>query len=247
VNHLSLFSGYEGFGLGLKLAGLPIRTVGYVEIDEYCQNILRARIKDGFLDWAPIIRDIRSADFRPMAGLVDIITAGVPCPWVSLAGKNRGTNPESEQNLWPDTLRVVRAVMPSYIVLENPTNITRYYFDRIRPELRTMGFDCTEKGLAAAEIGAPHYRDRFWVLATNSDKYRLAPAEVQERCHSQDSSQWWPRGLCALPFETSGLSRVPVLPNIRVVDGGSDRVGQLKAIGNGIVPAVVAEFLRRIA
>ena len=62
LTHLSMFSGYEGFGLGLRLAGLPIRTIGYVEIDDYCQQILRARIRDGLLDWAPIVRDIRRAD-----------------------------------------------------------------------------------------------------------------------------------------------------------------------------------------
>ncbi len=78
LHHLSLFSGYEGFGQAQGQAGLPIRTIGYVEIDDYCQRILQARMRDRLLDWAPIVRDIRCADFRPMAGLVDIITAGFP-------------------------------------------------------------------------------------------------------------------------------------------------------------------------
>ena len=73
---MSLFSGYEGFGLGLRLAGLPIRTIGSVEIDDYCQRLIQVRSRDGLLDWAPIIRDVRRADFGRLAGLVDLVTAG---------------------------------------------------------------------------------------------------------------------------------------------------------------------------
>ena len=87
LTHLSLFSGYDGFGLGLRPAGLPIQTIGYVEIDEYCQKLLQARIRDGFLDWAPIIRDARRADFGRLAGLVDLITAGFPCQRRRAAGR----------------------------------------------------------------------------------------------------------------------------------------------------------------
>ncbi len=101
LHHLSLFSGYEGFGLGLHPACLNVRSIGYVEIDDYCQLILQARIRDGLLDWAPIVRDIRCADFRPMAGLVDIITAGFPCQPHSVAGARLGA--DDERNLWNGT------------------------------------------------------------------------------------------------------------------------------------------------
>jgi len=60
MNVLSLFTGYEGFGLGLKLAGLDTRHVGYVEIDPYCQQVIQQRIEDGHLDWAPIITGAQS-------------------------------------------------------------------------------------------------------------------------------------------------------------------------------------------
>ena len=129
LNHLSLFSGYEGFGLGLRLAGLPIRTVGYLEIDDYCQRVLQVRMADGVLDHAPIIRDITACDFRPMAGLVDIITAGFPCQPHSVAGARLGA--DDERNLWPDTLRVIGEIRPAFAILENvpglmsPTNSNR--------------------------------------------------------------------------------------------------------------------------
>ena len=70
--HVSLFSGYEGFGLGLQLKGIPYRTVLYCEIESYPQEIIRQRIRDGFLDDAPIWPDVRSLDGRPFAGKVSL-------------------------------------------------------------------------------------------------------------------------------------------------------------------------------
>ena len=108
LNELSLFTGYGGFSLGLRLAGVPTRTVGYVEIDKYCQQLIQARIKDGFLDDAPIWPDICAFDGEQCRGVVDIITAGFPCQPHSVAGQRRGE--ADERNLWPDTLRVIRDV-----------------------------------------------------------------------------------------------------------------------------------------
>ena len=99
---LSLFSGYGGFSLGLRLAGIPARTVCYVEWDRYCQRVLQARIADGHLDDAPIWDDIKSFDGRPWCGAVDILSAGFPCQPHSNAGLRRGA--DDDRNLWPDTL-----------------------------------------------------------------------------------------------------------------------------------------------
>ena len=114
---LSLFSGYGGFSLGLQLASVRSRTVCYVEIDDYCQRIIQARIRDGHLDDAPIWDDVKTFDGRPWAGLVDIVTAGFPCQPHSVAGQRKGA--ADDRNLWPDTLRVVSEVRPRYVLLEN--------------------------------------------------------------------------------------------------------------------------------
>ena len=190
MNHLSLFSGYEGFGLGLKLAGIPIRTVGYVEIDEYCQRLLQARIRDGYLDWAPIIRDIRSADFRPMAGLVDIVTAGFPCQPHSFAGKRKGA--ADERNLWPDTLRVIREVGPEYALLENVYGLTHQsrgkaaYAWQVVGDLASIGYDCIWHHVPAAAVGAPHLRWRWWCLAY-ATSLRLEEQKLQQGLHAGES------------------------------------------------------------
>ena len=99
LNELSLFSGYGGLSLGLRLAGIQTRTVAYVEWDKYLQEVIKARIRDGALDDAPIWADISTFNGRQFRGVVDIITGGFPCQPHSVAGLQRGAN--DERNLWP--------------------------------------------------------------------------------------------------------------------------------------------------
>ena len=257
LHELSLFSGYAGATLGLRLAGLEVRTVGYCEIEPYCQELLRARIQDGLLDWAPIITDITSADFRPMAGLVDIITAGFPCQAHSKAGRRdlaRGL--PDDRDRWPDTLRVLREVGPRYILLENVRGLAdgdNPYAAEIIGQLSQEGYDSVFNVCSASQTGAPHLRERWFCLAySHSDSERPVhkkagqhPAEGPHQSlsdagtvgstvsNTQDgwflgSGPWWGHE-----------------PNIcRVVDGDPFRVERIKALGNGIVPAVVKCFLQ---
>jgi len=90
LTELSLYTGYGGFSLGLRLAGLPVKAVCYVEIDRYRQKLIQARIKDGYLDDAPIWDDAKTFNGREWRGVVDIITGGFPCQPHSVAGQRRG-------------------------------------------------------------------------------------------------------------------------------------------------------------
>ena len=118
-NVLDCFTGYGGFGLGLRLAfpDADFRTVAYIEWDKYCQQVIRQRQRDGLLDDAPIWDDIKSFDGRPWRGAVDILTAGFPCQPYSNAGLQNREN--DSRNLWADTLRIIREVAPRLVVLEN--------------------------------------------------------------------------------------------------------------------------------
>ena len=185
LTHLSLFSGYEGFGLGLRLAGAPIQTIGYVEIDEYCQKLLQARIRDGFLDWAPIVRDVRCAYFGRLAGVVDLITAGFPCQPHSVAGRRAGG--DDPRDLWPDTLRVIRTVRPQYVLLENAgVNLRRgptpAYAYTVLADLAESGYSSRWDVVSAGGAGAPHTRER-WFCFSYSDGVgragRWGPAEPE--------------------------------------------------------------------
>jgi len=177
MNELSLFTGYGGFSLGLRLAGVDTKTVCYVEIDKYCQAVLEARIADGILDEAPIWGDIKTFDGNPWRGQIDIITGGFPCPPFSIAGLRKGV--EDERNLWPETLRVVREVRPRILFLENVANIVSgdvgrgfpSYASVIVGQLAQEGYRVRWEVLGADDIGAPHRRKRWWCIGVADSGY----------------------------------------------------------------------------
>jgi len=275
MNELSLFSGYGGFSLGLRLTGMDIRTVAYVEIEPYCQEILKARIRDGFLDDAPIWPDISTFNGAQCRGVVDIITAGFPCQPHSTAGKRKGK--DDARNLWPDTLRVIREVGPSYVLLENvPGILSNGYGGTVVGELSDIGYDCRWGIVSAAAVGAPHLRKRWWCLAhiqraqfpfqqggfgqqgsegvesrgegkVDADRNGKdgAVAYPQEQPQREPDNQACPITREDARESAGGGGWWAVEPGLgRVAHGVTHRVDRLKAIGNGIVPAVVAEFLR---
>jgi len=151
LTELSLFSGYGGFSLGLRLAGIQVRTVMYVEWERYPQEILKARIKDGFLDDAPIWGDISTLDGEQLRGLVDIITGGFPCQPHSVAGLKQGA--DDERNLWPETLRVVSEVGPRYVILENVPGLLSASADGGCGELLLKDVDNLRMGLRDSRYG----------------------------------------------------------------------------------------------
>lgn len=171
ITELSLFSGYGGFSLALQLllGRKGVRTIGYCEIEPYCQEILKARIRDGYLDDAPIWPDIRTADFSGLRGMVDIVTAGFPCQPHSIAGKRKGK--DDARNLWPQTAAVIDAVRPCYVFLENVPGLLQSSDERepyvvtILGDLAKLGYDAKWGVLGARDVGAPHRRDRWWCLA----------------------------------------------------------------------------------
>ena len=166
---MSLFSGYGGFSLGLRLAGLNTRTICYVEWDKYCQQVIQARIGDGHLDDAPIWDDIKSFDGRPWCGVVDILSAGFPCQPHSNAGLRKGA--DDDRNLWSDTLRIIGEVGPRLVILENVSGILvgsdgrPPYGGTVVGELAEIGYDAEWRVVSAADAGAPHLRNRWWLVA----------------------------------------------------------------------------------
>ena len=165
MNELSLFTGSGGGVLGTTLLGW--KHVGYVEYDNYCQKIIKQRIADGLLDPAPIFGDIRGFIRDGFAeaykGMVDIVSAGFPCQPFSVAGKQQGEN--DPRNMWPETIECLRIIRPEYALLENvPGLLAHGYAKRIFGDLAESGFDVRWRVLSAAEVGAPHKRDRLWIV-----------------------------------------------------------------------------------
>lgn len=162
---LSLCSGIGGLDLGVKRAlGDGVRTVCYVEREAYAAAVLVARMAESALDAAPVWDDLDTFDARAWRGAVDIVVAGFPCqPW-SVAGSRLGT--EDERWLWPRIAEIIGDVGPRYAFLENvPGLVNGRGLGAVLGGLADLGFDAEWTTLRASDVGAPHRRERLFILA----------------------------------------------------------------------------------
>jgi len=183
LTNLSLFSGAGGLDLGAKFVG-GFRTIGYVEFDRYAQAVLMSRIRDRRLDDAPIWNDITTFDAKPWRGLVDVISGGFPCQDVSVAGKQLGLF-GSRSGLWFEFARVIREVGPRFVLVENVPGLLARGMGDVLGELSEAGFDAEWWTLCAADVGAPHLRERVWIVA-----YSKELAERTRFCARQSTYEW---------------------------------------------------------
>lgn len=248
MRELSLFSGAGGGLLGTKLLGFT--HCGYVEYDDYCQRVIAQRIKDGFLDEAPIFGDIRTFISEGYAdsykGMVDVVTAGFPCQPFSVAGKQQAE--KDERNMWPQTRDVISRVRPRFALLENvPGLFNHQYIQQIFGSLAEVGYDSKWVPLSASEVGGIHVRERAWIFSEDHRNKYVKSADYsgkrRERgCAKQvqgESVLPWGEGIRGVE-DLRNRSDIPESIIWRMDDGVADRLDRTKAIGNGQVPAVVA-------
>ena len=163
-NVISLYSGGGGLDIGFRLAITNARSVCYVEREISSVSVLVNGIEKGILDDAPIWTNSTTFDGSPWIGKVDWIIGGFPCqPW-SVAGKREGK--EDERWLWDDIKQIAMSVQPTGFFLENVSGlITGHGIDTILGDLSEMGFDAEWGSVKAGDIGAPHRRERVFILA----------------------------------------------------------------------------------
>ena len=169
MNELALFAGAGGGILGGSLLGW--RTVCAVESNEYARSVLIARQNDGCLEPFPIWDDVQTFDGRPWNGLVDVVSGGFPCQDISQAGKGAGIQGE-KSGLWQEMARIICEVEPRFVFVENVPALTSRGLDVVLGDLAEMGFDAKWGVLGAHHAGAPHKRDRLWIVA-NSQRGRV--------------------------------------------------------------------------
>lgn len=252
MNELSLFSGAGGGLLGTHLLGF--RPVGYVEWNDYCQRVIAARVRDGYLPAAPIFGDIRkfleSGAARAYRGFVDVVTAGFPCDPFSSAGAK--TDERHEDNRWPETLAVIRAVRPDHVLLENVTGLLRGYASRVAADLAALGYLGSNGVLSAADEGADHIRERVWFRCHANQDRQPTCAEHAKACGVQGDASytecwqrplgvhvartWW-TGERAAGYRMGKPEDSP--ERVGMDDGMAHRLDRLRAIGGGQIPAVV--------
>jgi DNA (cytosine-5)-methyltransferase 1 len=170
MNELALFAGAGGGILGGKLLGW--RTVCAVEWEPYPASVLCARQNDGLLPPFPIWDDVQTFDGRPWRGIVDVVSGGFPCQDISSAGKGAGIEGE-RSGMWKHMARVVSEVRPRFVFVENSPMLIHRGLARVLGDLATLGYDSRWTVMGAADVGAPHQRDRLWLVAySKSIRYR---------------------------------------------------------------------------
>ncbi|WP_136646570.1 DNA cytosine methyltransferase, partial [Tabrizicola sp. YIM 78059] len=173
---LSLCSGAGGLDLGLAIAIPGYRAVGHVERETFAASALVARMEDASLDQAVVWDDVATFDGRPWRGAVDIVTAGYPCQPFSVAGKRRGA--DDPRHLWPHVARIIAEVRPHFVFLENVAHHLRLGFPEVASGLVGMGYRLAAGLFTAAEVGAPHKRERLFILATREGDDLADPARL---------------------------------------------------------------------
>jgi len=201
--YVSLFSGIGGLDLAVQhYAGWRARA--YVEWEAHSQACLIQRFRDGLLTDAPIWDDAQTFDGRAFEGATAVV-AGFPCQPFSKGGRQRQEN--DPRNMWPATIRIVEEVRPELVLLENVPRlraprrkrgdvlstrrkggdvINPSYFGRILGDLANVGYDAVWGCVSSADVGAPHGRQRLWVLAY-SDRGRLEKLREAYDHHRRDA------------------------------------------------------------
>jgi len=154
---LDLFSGIGGFSLGLERTE-GFETVAFCEIDKHCQKVLKKHWPD-----VPTFDDVTKLKGKNFKN-IDVICGGFPCQDISIAGKKEGLKGE-RSGLWSEFKRLIKEVKPQYAIIENVANLRNKGLNQVLKDLWSIGYDCEWHIISASSIGAPHLRERVWIIA----------------------------------------------------------------------------------
>ena len=186
MNELALFAGAGGGILGGHLLGW--RTVCAVEWEPYPTSVLIARQNDGILPPFPIWDDVQTFDGKPWRGIVDVVSGGFPCQDISSAGKGAGID-GARSGMWAHMARIVREVRPRFVFVENSPMLTSRGLGRVLGDLAAMGFDAEWGVVSAADVGAPHKRDRIWIMGYAHNDGQIAAEIIRGAIERSNGSQ----------------------------------------------------------
>ena len=261
VKHLDLFSGIGGFALAARWVGWE--TVGFCEIDPYCQKVLAKNFTG-----VPIYDDVRTLDARTV-GHVDIITGGYPCQPFSVAGERRGE--KDDRHLWPEAYRLLRDILPRWACFENVAGHISMGLDTVLSDMEGIGYTWEALVIPACAVDAKHRRDRIWIVAhtdrANSgdkwqnkmpnhgklDQWQAKPdnngdegAVADTNLAPGERNQRTKRGEQARTVDGEYCRWLPEPPICRVANGIPNRSHRLRGLGNAIVPQVAEVIFRAI-
>lgn len=262
LNGLDLFSGIGGLTLALQ----PwVRPIAYCENDRYAQAVLLSRMWSGHIGRAPIWDDVRTLHAEQIEIPIDIVYGGFPCQDISAAGARAGMGGE-RSGLFQHIARLVSETNPQFVFLENVPAIRTRGLNSVCQTFTELGYDCRWTVVSAAEVGAPHLRKRWFLLAhAAGENVRHEPgrraraqgesAAVTRHDGAQESlahaaGTIEPRHRHEQSGEQSGSTDASwwaIEPELgRVAYGVPSRVERLRGLGNSVVPAQAREAFMRL-
>ena len=211
IRHLSVCSGYEGLGLGIRSIFPSLREIAYVEGEAWPISNLVNKMEEGKLHPAPVWTDVKTFPFRQFRGKVDVLSGGFPCQPFSTAGSGKGVS--DERHLYPFISAGIRECQPTVVFLENVPGIISTklpdgtpVLQHVLQDLEGMGYTATAGIFSAEEVGASHRRDRVFVLAyANSQRLEGVESGIS---HTQGRQE--PDGSTGLP--SRAVSAWPARP-----------------------------------
>lgn len=247
LTHLDLFSGIGGFALAARWAGL--QTIQFVEIDPFCQKVLKKHWPE-----VPIHDDVTT--FRWDGERPFLLTGGFPCQDLSSAGQRAGIW-GGRSGLWRELYKQMRDLRPQYTIIENVTGLLSgdngRWFQRLLTDLAEGGFHVEWECIPASSIGAPHSRDRVYLVAYPSENgwlriYSKTNIKSRRNVGYDMRIDWFG---CGEGFwsgwETETRQEVLSKPLLcREDDGFSEALDRISALGNAIVPQIAYEIIKAI-
>ncbi len=226
---LSLCPGFIGLERGLQRAIGKINVVAFLEIEAFIITNLLAGMQSGVLDAAPIWTDIKTFDPKPFCGKIHGITGGYPCQQFSTAGKRKGA--QDPRHLWPFIRTIVGTTKPVWCFFENVSAHLSLGFDVVYKDLRDLGFAVEAGIFSAEEAGAPHERERLFILAIREDFLGYAKSQcrkwIRETCDGWEKKI---RGYCDV-VNTENNNRG--LSECEQGQKWSEQINSINAIGAG--------------
>jgi len=238
LNGLDLFSGIGGITLALQDW---VRPVAYCEQDRYCQAVLLSKMQDGALPNAGVWDDVRTLDAEELPSRIDIIYGGFPCQDISSAGYGVGLGGE-RSGLFFHIARLVKETNPRFVFLENVPAIRTRGLNSVVQTFTELGYDCRWTVVSAAEVGAPHLRKRWFMLA-HSASARLERPRVDGNVNSPIQQKRKPSAYASSCGKIWGQS---FEQSLRVDDGLPNWVDRIKGLGNAVVPLQAKTAFERL-
>lgn len=240
---LDLFSGIGGITKALEGYVTP---VAYCENDRYSQGVLLSRMSRGDIPIAPIWDDVSTLHGGDLLIKPEIIYGGFPCQDISVAGHNAKGLDGHRSGLFSQILRLAEEIKPTFLFLENVPNIRTKGLSRVVRELADIGYDCRWCTVSASQIGAPHKRVRFFILAYCHSFRRRDELPAQGINAIKNTERGWSDQKAYLSACRNENEYAPNTGDIRVADGVPHYVDRLRALGNAVVPAQAREAFERL-